>query len=53
MPDDLCSYCGKTENLVEFNEQMYCYGWCLDEAKRSYEINERDKVLEDRELWKS
>jgi len=49
---EMCGYCGKTDNLVEFDEEMYCYGFCLDEAKRSAEINERDKVLEERRLWK-
>lgn len=50
MPIPMCEYCGKTENLVEFDGEMYCYGWCLDEAKRSYEINESDKIKEDIEL---
>ena len=49
---EMCGYCGKTDNLVEFDEEMYCHGFCLDEAKRSAEINERDKVLEERRLWK-
>lgn len=52
MPDDLCYFCGKSDNLVEFDEQMYCYGYCVDEAEKNAKINAEDEVKDDMRLWK-
>lgn len=52
MPTDECNFCGKTENLVEFEEEMYCKDYCLGEAEKNAAINEADKVKEDMRLWK-
>jgi len=56
MSEPECSYCGAHSNdadLENFGGLFYCKGWCLDTAKDDARINERDKELEDRRLWKS
>lgn len=47
-----CELCGKNEDLVEYDGEMYCRYPCLDIAKENARINERDKVLEERHLTK-
>lgn len=50
MSQETCEICGKDEDLVEFNEELFCRYPCLDIAKENARINERDKVLEERRL---
>ena len=52
MLNDHCQYCGKSADLVEFNEELYCKGWCVEQAREAAKINEADDVKEDEKLWK-
>ena len=48
---EMCEYCGKSENLVNYGGLFYCEGWCLDKAKQAEEINMKDQFREDERLF--
>jgi CRISPR/Cas system-associated protein Cas10 (large subunit of type III CRISPR-Cas system) len=53
MPTPECNWCGRYEDLQEYGADMelLCQV-CREVYDENEAINERDKVLEDRRLWK-